>query len=255
MSDAYADRSLRVGQLISLTFGMIGRNAAVVLLLSLAYAALAIYVPGWVGTAVAGAGIAMPAYLAWVPGALGNLLPGAFVSGCIALAVTGDMAGQRPGFGAVAGQALRLLLPLLGLTILASLGVILGMVLLIVPGVLLALRWFVVVPARAVEGGGVFNAFSRSAALTKGSRGALFGFYAVLVVLLLVLSGVLILGSGGLTQYATLTAARDPLVLISQIVLNALFAAVSGTAAAVAYMELRRLKEGTLPGQLADVFA
>jgi uncharacterized membrane protein len=82
---------------------------------------------------------------------------------------------------------LRLFLPILGLSILVSLGTALGLILLIVPGVILMIMWCVAIPARIHDGPGVTAAMGESSSLTKGVRWQVFamllltgiGLYAV----------------------------------------------------------------------------
>jgi uncharacterized membrane protein len=62
----------------------------------------------------------------------------------------------------------------IGLTVLVGLGVGLGFIVFIVPGILLALSWSVAVPAKVLESKGASEAMSRSSALTKGDRGRIF---------------------------------------------------------------------------------
>jgi uncharacterized membrane protein len=64
---------------------------------------------------------------------------------------------------------------LLGLYLLMALGVGLGLILLIVPGVLLALAWSVAAPVLIEERRPVMACFGRSAELTRGSRLYIFG--------------------------------------------------------------------------------
>jgi hypothetical protein len=82
----------------------------------------------------------------------------------------------------------------LGLSIVFGLGVLAGLLLLIVPGLILWAMWFVVLPVLLHEGTGVFAAFSRSRALTKGHRGTLAGMiivFLIAMVLLTVVMGVI----------------------------------------------------------------
>ncbi len=60
---------------------------------------------------------------------------------------------------------------LLGVSLLAGIGVALGIVFLIVPGLILLSRWALVVPLVMVEGRGVGEAFSRSSELVRGRTG------------------------------------------------------------------------------------
>ncbi|CAN7549636.1 hypothetical protein LJR225_004008 [Phenylobacterium sp. LjRoot225] len=80
----------------------------------------------------------------------------------------------------------RRLWPLLGLSLLAGLGVALGLVLLIVPGVMLATAWSVAGPTLIEERRPVMETFGRSAELTRGSRLNIFGVGLILVVVQLV---------------------------------------------------------------------
>jgi hypothetical protein len=56
------------------------------------------------------------------------------------------------------------------ITIGAGLGIGLGFILLIIPGIILALMWALVIPIAVLEDTGLGDSISRSSALTKGSR-------------------------------------------------------------------------------------
>jgi hypothetical protein len=70
-----------------------------------------------------------------------------------------------------------------GLSLVMGMGIGLGFVLLIVPGILLWLRWSLAVPAKVLEDRGVRDAMSRSSELTKGNRGRIFVIGILLAVL------------------------------------------------------------------------
>ena len=77
--------------------------------------------------------------------------------------------------------------PLVGVSILFGLGVGLGFILLIIPGLFLLVIWSVVAPVTVLERPGVFHAFGRSRALVRGNGWNVFGvivlvFLAVVVV-------------------------------------------------------------------------
>jgi hypothetical protein len=193
--------------------------------------------------------------VAWAPGTFANLVPSAFLFGFTALVVVGDLSGRQPGFGAAASGALRTLAPLAAVSVLTGVGLVLGMALVIVPGILLLLCWWVAVPVCAVEAASVGGSFSRSAYLTKGHRGTLFGFLVLCFVVAAVLSGLVTLAAGrNLFGYASRVVENGPLVMGLQITVSAVVSALSATNSAVIYAELVRLKEGVLPGQVAAVF-
>ena len=107
----------------------------------------------------------------------------ALVQGALTRATVSANEGIRATFGQSLSAGLQVILSLIGLSILWSLGVGIGFVLLIVPGVILLMMWAVAVPALVVERAGVFAAFSRSAQLTKGARWKIFGLSLVLLVI------------------------------------------------------------------------
>jgi hypothetical protein len=69
--------------------------------------------------------------------------------------------------------------------ILAAIGIGIGLVLLIVPGLILITIWAVVAPAIVVEGAGVIEAFGRSRDLVRGNGWPVFG--AIVIAYLIVL--------------------------------------------------------------------
>ena len=69
--------------------------------------------------------------------------------------------------------------------ILAAIGIGIGLVLLIVPGLILITIWAVVAPAIVVEGAGVIGAFGRSRDLVRGNGWPVFG--AIVIAYLIVL--------------------------------------------------------------------
>jgi hypothetical protein len=66
------------------------------------------------------------------------------------------------------------LLPLIGVSILAGLGIAIGFVLFIIPGLILLVIWSVVAPVMVLERPGVFAAFGRSRELVRGNGWAVF---------------------------------------------------------------------------------
>jgi hypothetical protein len=94
--------------------------------------------------------------------------------------------------GELFGFAAPVLLPLIGAGILSGLGVGLGLVLLIVPGLFLLTIWAVIAPVIVVERSGVFAAFSRSRELVRGNGWPV--FWVIAVGFLISLAGGIVFG-------------------------------------------------------------
>jgi hypothetical protein len=82
-------------------------------------------------------------------------------------------------FAGIKGRILYLALIMIGVGI----GIGIGLILLIVPGIILALMWAVTIPVAVLEDKGLRDSTSRSAELTKGSRGRIFMIYLLFFVL------------------------------------------------------------------------
>ncbi len=83
-------------------------------------------------------------------------------------------------FAGMRGRILYIALINLGYGI----GILVGLVLLIIPGIILGLMWALTIPAAVLEDKGLRDAVSRSAELTKGARGRVFVIYLLFAVLL-----------------------------------------------------------------------
>jgi hypothetical protein len=184
-----------------------------------------------------------------------GLVISAIVQGALTRATVAESEGQIASFGECLSVGLRFFLPLIGVGIIVGLGVVLGMILLIVPGIILLLMWAVAAPAVVVERDGVFKALSRSSELTKGARWKILGLFLLLGVLYWLLS--LVFGLVGLKAYGDPSVSTGLSVgnLLGSIVLGTIFNAFWGTVQPSLYVELRRWKEGDNVEALAKVFA
>ena len=91
--------------------------------------------------------------------------------------------GRRPRLRAVAIRGLQVLPVVAAAEVMTSIGIFLGFVALIVPGVLLAIRWAVVAQAAALENEGWLAALGSSHRLTATHRKHVFGLLFVAGVL------------------------------------------------------------------------
>lgn len=162
--------------------------------------------------------------------------------------------GKAMSMGAAFEAGLKLFLPLLGLGIIVGLGTGLGFILLIVPGIILTVMWSASTGAVVVEGRGVFESLQRSRDLTRGYRWPIFGLAVIYFVLSMVI-GMLVGGIGMATGGSFLDGSPSLAVSMATNAISNILSGVIGAAGAAAlYYELRSVKEGVGPEQLASVF-
>jgi hypothetical protein len=197
-------------------------------------------------------GIAGPASLV----ALLVLITGGLVlQAAITRASVDELSGKKVSIGAALSSGVAVALPLLGFGLLFGLGVGLGFVLLIVPGLYLATLWLVSGPIIVVERLGVFKAMARSGVLTENHRWAILGLLALYMVFAFVVQGVIALAiPGGWATMAALPGGSMPAV-VALVAFQAISSMVGNVGVAAIYFELRQIKEGVDVTELANVFA
>lgn len=109
-----------------------------------------------------------------------STIAGLLLEGTITVSTFHELRGQGFLLGRGVRHAAAKLAPLLGLSILTSLMVLLGTVLLVVPGVIAFCAIYVAVPAMLTEDTGVGDAVQRSFKLTKGTRWRILGLTLLL---------------------------------------------------------------------------
>ncbi|MBK5220619.1 MAG: hypothetical protein JJE35_12675 [Thermoleophilia bacterium] len=122
-----------------------------------------------------------------------SIVVGTLYKGIVVSLVRDVQDGRRDSsVGELINWATPVLAPLLGAGILSALGITLGIVLLIVPGLFLLTIWAVIAPVIVIERCGVFDAFRRSRDLVRGNGWPVFG--AVLIAYVIIVVGSLIFG-------------------------------------------------------------
>jgi hypothetical protein len=145
----------------------------VYLALSLLALALALLL-GWLG-AIAAAFISI-AGIFWLQGALVEAVADVR-DGRADLTIGETLRRVQPRIWAIAGAG-----------ILSALGILLGLVLLILPGLVLLTWWSVILPVVVLERAPVFEAFGRSRALVRGNGWNVFGLIVLTVLILIAVS-------------------------------------------------------------------
>jgi hypothetical protein len=94
-----------------------------------------------------------------------------------------ERTGEFPSFGEVWPQVTPKLGALFVTSLLGGLGILLGMILLVVPGLILATWWFVAAPVVMLEDQSGASALGRSRELVRGNGWTVFGLFIVVTVL------------------------------------------------------------------------
>lgn len=180
--------------------------------------------------------------LAYLGAALGllSLFLYPIATGTLVYAVFNDMRGKPVGIGESFSVGLSRLLPVIGVALVSGILILLGFFLLIVPGIIAYLVYYVAVPAAIIENTGVGASLSRSSGLTDGHRWQVLVIPVVLGVLNYIVARVLS-GSGIGTA------------LISQL-LSLVFNGIGAVSGVVVYQHLRELKDGTSAEEMAAIF-
>ncbi|HKJ36308.1 MAG TPA: hypothetical protein VKA36_07060 [Solirubrobacterales bacterium] len=215
-------KKLSVGDVINETFSIYGQNAV-----ALIGSALAIFVVvGLVAGILQDEGGAVLLLLAAAVRFAGQALYTGFVVNLVSDARDGR---RDQSVGDLISSAMPAILPLIAFGILFGIGVAIGFVLLIIPGLILLTFWCVGAPAIVVEGIGPFAAFKRSWDLVRGDAWSVFATLVVVLLILIVIGAVLgaiggAIGVGGL--------------VVASIIAGAITAPIWAIAVSVMYFDL-----------------
>ena len=143
--------------------------------------------------------------------------------------------------GSLISSVTPVLAPLVGASILAGLGIVLGFIALIVPGLFLLTIWALIAPVIVLERVGAMDSFGRSRELVRGNGWRVFGVILVLVVLQMVLVSVVQSVFGAISDSFLLYGLADLLV-------RGLIAPLSALGVAVMYFELKAIRGEPVPG-------
>jgi len=246
-----------LGRVIQRTFASIGQNWAIFF----GAAAILIGIPSlvmtWGQTNLSAAPLNQS--LGTTFGGLVLYLVGFFLlQGMVLKAAINGFNGKSTPFASAFNVGVRKVLPLIGLAILTFLGLMVGFMFLIVPGVFLCVIWAVTAPVLVAEQHGVFGSFTRSADLTRGHRWSVLGLLGIYVAISWII-GIVAAGIGlAVVGIGAVGAGAVAPNVLPMMIINTLANIVTGVAASAGgaslYYELRTAKEGNSADELASVF-
>jgi len=248
VADTTAAVQFSIGRVIGDSIGIYARNFVSFSVLALVIGLLDLLVDIFY---VAPAQAAALGQVDFVPIAVGFLvatLTSSLTQATIIYGTLQDLRGSRAGIGDCISRGLASIIPVIVASIIMSVAVGLASLLLIIPGIILTLIWWVYVPVIVVEGKSITDSFGRSRDLTRGHRWAILGL-VIIVIVLSVAVGYLI------TVVSTVVGAGADLTpSILNYVATSLIAAFGAVLVAVGYYYLRVEKEGVDVNQIASVF-
>lgn len=248
-AEAYqrAGGALDIGATLSETFAIFGRRFVPLVLFMLAILIPLYIVAYGAGYAAASSGAASQVMIYVVMGisAIVGAIAGLLGQSAGIVAVVDHLSNRPFALGTALSIVMRRLPAILGVTLLTTLAMLLGIVLLVIPGFIVMTIFYVAVPACVVERVGATQSLGRSRFLTKGQR------WRIFAIVLLVL-----LASAALSYVVRLVA--GPFGMIPRLVIDLLWRSVSmafgAVLSAVVYYRLRMLKEGVDIAAIANVF-
>ena len=150
--------------------------------------AFAIYVGAAIIAALLGLAGSFGLFLGWIV----SLIAAFLVQAALVKAVQDVRDGRVDlNLGETVSAALPYLAPVIAASILAGIGISIGFVLLIIPGLILLTFWSLIVPSIVIGGEGVFSSFSKSWRTVRGYAWHVFGTYVLVFLILIVFDIVL----------------------------------------------------------------
>jgi len=230
VESASMNRKLDVGGTLSQIFSIYGQQAGVLLPLAFGlYLLVAIITGLFAGNFVLG-------LIAYGVGVIAATL----YQGMVVSLVRDVQDGSRDSsVGQLVEETWPVVLPLIGAGILAGIGIAIGLIILVVPGLILLTIWSVIAPVIVVERSGAINAFGRSRALVKGNGWQVFGVIFVVFLITGIASIVLGLIGAGISDSFAMRA-------LFSLIASTLTAPIGALAASTIYFSLTAL-QGAAP--------
>jgi hypothetical protein len=225
------ERKLDVGGTLSQAFSIYGSQAGVLIPLALVLFLIVAIVNG----IAAGSLVLLPIGLAV------SIIAATLYTGMVVSLVSDVQDGRRDySVGDLVNSAAPVILPLIGAGLLAGIGIGIGFLLFVVPGLFLMTIWAVIAPVIVLERTGILQAFGRSRELVRGDGWRVFGVIVSVVIIVFVVRAILGAIAVGIDDSALARIVFDWIG-------SSLTAPITAIVAAVIYFHLKAVKEGGAP--------
>lgn len=245
---------IKIGTVLSATVSVLGRNFVPFMVLALIIygvgAVLEIFFDEWIGrSAVQGE------FDASSPADYAGLAFATFLASLLEAPVTYGtyhyLRGTPVSLGDSIGRGLALVPVIFGLSLVYTVVLVVGFMLFVIPGILIMVIWWVIIPVAVIERPSFFACFGRSADLIDGSRWPVFLILLIIFIAAVLIEIVVGALAGAVGTFMTLGDSTNLLLAWPVTAVISLLAAVSS---AVGYFHLRRAKEGLHIEHIAAVF-
>ena len=261
VSVTVSSRPLDIGKVLTEGLGVLSQNFGPLFLLALLLQGVPSAVAAW--GQVIGQGNPLGGVFAGL-GGLASLVTVPILNGALIYGAMRGLEGEPAALEDCFRAGTQRWLPMLGLMIASGFLIAIGFILLVVPGVLLLLRWCVAAPVLALEGRGIPESMGRSADLTRDRRWSIFLLFLIYFGIQFVLQAVL--GAVGVGyQVAGMGLGigfpfggfghRPAIIILLTPIISVCASLILNTIATALYRELRGDKEGGNPEVLDEVFA
>ena len=220
------NQKLDVGGTLSQIFSTYGAQAGV--LLPVAFGLFVVV--AIVNAIIVGSFILFPLGLAV------SVVAGTLYQGVVVGLVKDVQDGRRDStVGDLIDATWPVVLPLIGVAILAGIAIAIGFLLLVVPGLILLTIWAVIAPVIVVEHSGVMDSFGRSRELVRGNGWQVFGVIFVVFLITAVVGAILGAIGAGISDSVGMR-------ILFNLIASTLTAPIAALAAATIYFRLLAIR-------------
>jgi hypothetical protein len=225
------NRKLDIGGTLSQAFSTYGSQAGVLLPVAFGLFLIVAVINGL----LAGSLILLPLALAV------SVVAGTLYQGMVVGLVSDVQDGRRDSsIDDLVRSTGPVILPLIGAGILAGIGIGIGFLLFVIPGLILLTIWAVIAPVIVVERTGVIEAFGRSRELVRSNGWQVFGVIVAVFLIVAVVQAILGAIAVGIDDSALMR-------IIFNLIASTVTAPIVALVAAVIYFRLRELEQPAEP--------